>query len=115
VIIEIDDEKTEQQEKLLEEKRNIMRYINQQQNQQWAKYDEITNCCCLTALCLPSIAQIIEPFTTITTEEISLLSVFSAGAFVAIIDRYAKPNLSREQNRVREVMTHRQSRWLRQM
>jgi hypothetical protein len=103
ITIDIDDEKTKEQEYLLQERRNLKNYINQQQNQQWAKYDEITNCCCLTSLCLANLTQFMEPCIGIVSDEISLLTLLSTGAFILAIDRYTKPDCLQEQERVRNI------------
>ncbi len=102
IIIEIDDERAALQESLLAEKRSLTNYIEQQHNQQWAKYDEITDCCCLTALCLPCVSTILEPLN-IVNPNILLLNIFSAGAAMLAIDYYAKPSFSKEQRRIEEI------------
>lgn len=73
---------------------NSNTYVKQQQNQRWAKYDEITDCCFLTTLCLPGIAAVLEPLNIIN-DEISLLGVCSAGAFMLAIDRYNQRNIKK--------------------
>lgn len=104
IIIEIDDQKTEEQALLLAKKQTLRNYLNQERNQQWAESEGIMNCCCLTAICLPCTTVVLDPFMNVeVSPQTALISTLSAFASVLAIAYCSQPNFSKQEQEIEKI------------